>query len=92
MARLTGSAQRSAVGADATAERVAGDVEGLAAPLGQHADRRAAEETVTGYLKNLDRRLEEPILANSKTAIGLRQQIREFNSVIPSDEQAMEDA
>jgi transcriptional regulator with XRE-family HTH domain len=48
--------------------------------------------TVTGYLKNLDRRLDKPILANSKTAIELRRQIREFNSSIPSDEQAMEDA
>jgi transcriptional regulator with XRE-family HTH domain len=48
--------------------------------------------TVTGYLKNLDRRLDKPILASSETAVELRQQIREFNSAVPSDEQAMEDA
>jgi hypothetical protein len=48
-------------------------------------------ETVTGYLKNLDRRLGKPILANSKAATELRQHIREFNSAVPSGEHAMED-
>jgi hypothetical protein len=36
--------------------------------------------TVTAYLKNLDRRLSTPRFENSKDAIALRQQIREFNS------------
>jgi|ERR1035437_3786957 hypothetical protein len=37
--------------------------------------------TVTGYLKNLDRRLNQARFHSSKAAIGLRRQVREFNSV-----------
>lgn len=36
--------------------------------------------TVTGYLRELDRRMDQPRFAHSKTARELRQQIQEFNS------------
>jgi hypothetical protein len=46
--------------------------------------------TITGYLRNLDRRLEKLRVTNSKTAIELRQRIREFSSLALSDEHSTE--
>jgi hypothetical protein len=46
--------------------------------------------TVTGWLADLDGRLASPRYANSRLAIDLRQQIREFRSAAPKSQQSDE--
>ena len=46
--------------------------------------------TVTGYMENLDRRLNQPRFQRSKIAIELRQQIREFNYAALSEDDPVE--
>jgi hypothetical protein len=48
-------------------------------------------ETVTAYMRALDRRLAEPRFTNDKQAIELRERIREFYSTAVVDDEAIND-
>lgn len=62
-----------------------GVVEQVIPVLDLHPNLRI--DTVTGYLRELDRRLDRPRFARSKIAIKLRQNVQEFNSATPLYEQ-----
>lgn len=70
------------------AHLVKGSLDGTASEvtpvLSLPAERRVA--TVTAYMDNLDRELQDPKVVDSKLAIELRQHIREFNVAALSDQ------